>query len=242
MRKAGIWFFLVLLNLGLVLIWMDPCDAGLSDLAKETSMNLRSAEASLQKTQQEIQTLTAESRRDLNNYKLYGNTLEQFKEPIAAIKRREDNFVAARDSYNSRVEAHNSQYGGRELPPDQYAISQRNKAKLDGEKASLSNILDQLKRDGLALERKIGPTVKEMEAIQAREKARSAQLTTLKSNFEKTQSRLKSLRQRMVKVCKEAEKRTDPEALEALKHCHSVNWDGAQQDLPPLNIPLPSFE
>jgi predicted nuclease with TOPRIM domain len=242
MRKAGIWFFIVLLNLVVVPMALDKCNAGLSDLAKEISTNLQEVQANLQQTAQEMARLVAENEKDRNNYKLYDNTLKQFEEPIAALLKRTENYKASMDSHNKRVDAWNAAYGGKKLPPAEYAIAQRDGEKLEREKASLSDINDNIKRDEIDLHRKIDPTIKEMNAIEARVKDQVSKSAELKKKFDQLQSRLNGLQQEMVMTCKEAEKRKDPEALEALKYCHSVNWDGAQLNLPPLTNPPPPFK
>jgi hypothetical protein len=52
--------------------------------------------------------------------------------------------------------------------------------------------------------------------------------------YKATIGRLKWYATRLNRACAAAMRRTDPNARAAIRHCHSVSWDGARVDLPEL--------
>lgn len=228
MHKSALPAAIFLMLSGLML--SGPAAAQASDAAEiaQLAEAKKSTELSLPALQQQLDEPTQQNERLMKEYKLYD---EQVKNRVGPMAKAYETKVSAHNDRVKRSDAeiarHNSGCTGT-LPKPQYdkcaserptlqrIVNENNasKARLDSEKTAVLN------------ERSKYSTA--MEKLSAQMKSNFALWQQRKKTYDETVQKIARYRQRLVDLCAKA---STPEAL---KHCHSIGWDGARRDLPPL--------
>lgn len=203
---------------------------------------MRTGQTELAGLTPQMESLTSLQERDLKERKLYDENFGQMearkKALIATFRSDADRRLK---SANDMVEDWNRQCAKDrvgELSKGAYDACAARRAQVG---PVVSGIREGVKRDAdVYFKNNIAPIIdvqkrqlQGMNDISTRMKERFKAWEALKAKSDALKAELMRIRTVLVDSCKTAK------TMESLKHCHSVGWDGARQDLPPLTNIMP---
>lgn len=188
----------------------------------------KSAELSLPTLKKDMDEITQQSERWKREYDIYA---DQMKTRLAPIANAYEAKVKAHNERTQRANAeiarHNSVCTGT-LPKPQFDKCQSERPTLQRLKDEISGSKSRLDTEKANLTRESAKYTEAMGRLSSQMKANFEKWQQRKKTFDDNQRKIAEYRTRLVSTCQQA--RTP----EALKHCHSISWDGARPDLPSL--------
>lgn len=174
----------------------------------------------------------------------YDGPLADYKRDLAAYEADLATYEAANNSYKSRLADYDSRCT---QPPDdatynacvgEYGNLSAEHGGIDATFSSLNGRHSTLNSHSSALNQKVDALTAELDNYANRMKANFASWEANKKALDQLSSELDGLRTLLVNFCGSVEQiqNTDDDALEAMKHCASLGWDGTNRTLPPLAI------
>lgn len=209
--------------------------------AAQTVGALKAEQAKAPALKQEADRLSAANESLLKEGKLYQEQIRVRLGPIAsAVRADAGRLQADTQRHNQGVAVHNRHCTGT-LPQPQYQKCMGEKAYWDRNKANLDSRKAQLQARANDHDRQLRQYNARIQQISAQMKRNFAAWQQRKQALEQVEARIKDYAARLGRVCNlavQAKNRGEPgvasNAEEALQHCHSVNWDGSNPNLPPL--------
>lgn len=201
---------------------------------------MRSGQATLAVINAEKDSLTASNERDLKEHTAYNESFLQLEAKKTALKVnfwKEANERLA--SANSIVAGYNGKCGG-ELDEPVLKSCEAERTKLE---PVVLSIRESVTRDANSFNK--GQIAPIDEILNGQKKAMDELSIRMKGRFEKwlkgqekaneLTAKLENIRSALVEACSSAT------TAESIKYCSSIGWDGAKQDLPPLQEIRPTF-
>ena len=186
------------------------------------------------KLKQAAKALVKRNERLNKEYKLYDNQIRQRLAPIKrALTRDATRYRADVRRHNQGVARTGAGCRGR-LPKPQYDRCVAQKRYWDGRKRVLDLRRARLNRRTQSYRRQAGNYLRRMGQISREIKSNFQRWSRINKAYKVTISRLAWYANRLNRACSAAMRRTDRNAREAIRHCHSVRWDGARVNLPEL--------
>jgi len=174
------------------------------------------------------------NQRLKKEYDIYAAQLQTRMAPLAAALKAESQRLAAQvNNHNQGVARYTSSCTGT-VSQAQYQRCLGEKAYWDRNKASLDGRLATLRTQQANFASQYGKYTNRMNQISTEMKRNFAASEQRKRLLDQIGQRLASYAERLNRACAAAMHRTDPNAREAIRHCHSVRWDGARVNLPEL--------
>jgi hypothetical protein len=205
---------------------------------------MRTGQIQLSALTSQEEDLTAKSERDLREFNVY---LDNFGQLEAQKKAKLDSFAKSVEprakAANGIVEEWNSQCAEErvgKLEEAAFNACETRKAEIkpvvDGIRSSIHRDADAYSKKEIApIEAIQQKQKKAMDETSLRIKDRFTTWQGLKSKSDALTAELERIRTVLVEKC------THTTTDEELRHCYSIGWDGARQDLPPLKNIRPPF-
>jgi hypothetical protein len=183
------------------------------------------------------------NEQDTRLHKTYADNHGEIEGRVRRVRKSRDDYVAPRQTErNNLVNGWNGRCSAQSvgaLPKERYEACGRERAQIEPRVNDLKNQIDQAyanaKREAEPLISAMQRQKTEMDSIVARTRQRLDTWTQNKVKVDQLRAKLQQTRQQLVTACGDS-RLSDT----ALKHCHSIGWDGASKTLPPLgNIRSP---
>jgi hypothetical protein len=214
--------------------------------AEEVEPLLRSMaqdQKTLQDTELEQAELVRLNEQDTKLHKTYKDNHDELEGRVRRVRKNLDDYAAPRRTERNRlIDGWNNQCSSKivgALPKERYEACGRQRAQIE---PRVSALKAEIERAAENADREIKP----LRSAQQRQKAEMDQITARtrqrfdawqkgKVKVDQLKARLAQTRLQLVDACSKAG------TLEALKHCNSIGWDGANKTLPPLGNIRPPF-
>jgi hypothetical protein len=225
----------------IVLCLLLPAAARADDV-EALLRSLASDQQELAQTQLQQSERVRLNEQDMGLHKTYKDNFGELEGRVRRVRKTRDDYVAPRQAERSGlVNGWNSRCSAQAvgaLPKERYEACERERAQIEPKVNALQNAVDQAyanaKREADPLVGAMERQKAEMDKINARTRQRFDAWQQDKVKVDRLKAKLEQTRLQLVSACDK------PQSKEALKHCHSIGWDGANKTLPPLgNIRSP---
>lgn len=205
--------------------------------------SMASDQQELQQTQLQQSELVRLNEQDQGLHKTYKDNYQELDGRVRRVKKARDEYVEPRQAERNRlVDGWNNHCSAKivgALPKERYEACGRERAQIEPRTNELSRQIEQAyanaKREADPLISAMERQASEMDKIADRMKSRFDAWQRGKVKVDQLKAKLEQTRLQLVDACSHAG------GGEALKHCHSIGWDGANRTLPPLSNIRPTF-
>jgi predicted nucleic acid-binding Zn-ribbon protein len=234
--------FIRIVTAFVVVFALDGATLAPADAQELSAANIKTAQTGLAGARaeeaaavKEISLVEESAAPKTKEQKLWNGEIEKLRPQYTAYDNAVTPHNADAAKQRAAVDKHNAGCRGT-LPKPAYD-------RCKGEEGPLKAWGDRVHASKVGLDRRLADLNKRRDPILARAKALEAELAPLRARYNAAKIKLDQARQRVAKLeawLQQARERCkNAKDLEALHHCNSVTWDGANPNLPPLGTPRP---
>ena len=206
----------------------SPLGSQVKSLVEEVNLSNAKATALVQ----EMNGISSQNKELKREYDIYRDQIENRIRPAAIRLNAEiGTFKADSQRHEAAVQRHNSGCPATTTSEAVHARCNGEAQQLNQWRGSLQARKSSFQNRAVAIKRDEARYLPRLNQLAEQSKRNEAQWRQKHEEWEQLTQHLKTAAAKLVEACNTAEQQHD---LEALHHCHSVNWDGANPDLPPL--------
>jgi len=257
--KAGHWLIALLSAATIGCVWFpdpvqaqtQPVDVGYAELAKKASEVIQAKAPQAANLKKKMDEQVAQNEQTKQSYDKTFEELRGYDGPLADYKRdlaAYDADLAAYEADNNSYKARLADYESRcTQPPDdasynaclgEYGNLSAEQSGIAARFSDLNNRNSALNSRSAELNQKVAALTATLDNYAQLVKSVFADWEANKKAFDQLSAELQGLRTQMANFCGSVQQiqNTDDDALEALKHCASLGWDGTNRTLPTVAV------